>query len=52
MDVCQGAFEKLKAYLGAPLLLNKLEVGEELYLKLVVSPLYIGSMLDQEENQT
>lgn len=31
-DECPATFEDLKKYLGSPLLLSKLVIGEELYM--------------------
>lgn len=46
---CQVAFEDLKKYLGSPLLLLKLVVGEELYIFLSISPFAITLVLVQDD---
>lgn len=47
-EECHKMFEDLKADLGTPPLLSKLEMGEELYLYLVVSSLAIGFLVRVE----
>ena len=50
-DECQQAFEELKAYLSAPLLLSPSQPGEELFLYLAVSPTAISTTLIREEEK-
>ena len=51
IDECQLAFEELKAYLSAPLLLSPSQPGEELFLYLAVSPTAISTTLIREEEK-
>ena len=48
---CQQAFEELKAYLSAPLLLSPSQLGEELFLYLDVSPAAVSVALIKEEER-
>ena len=48
---CQQAFEDLKAYLSFSLLLSPLQLGEELFLYLVVSPVAVSTALVKEEDK-
>ena len=48
---CQQAFEDLKAYLFSPLLLSPLQLGEELFLFLDVSPTTVSPALIREEDK-
>ena len=50
-DECQQAFEELKAYLFAPLLLSLSQPGEELFLYLVISLAAISAALIREEEK-
>ena len=50
-DECQQAFEELKAYLSAPLLLSLSQPGEELFLYLVISLAAISAALIREEEK-
>ena len=50
-DVCQRAFQDLKTYLTATLLLNPFVLGEELYLNLTVTPHAVSSTLVREEGR-
>lgn len=49
MEECQATFEYLKKYLGAPSLLSKPSIGEELCLYLAISPAIVSLVLVQEE---
>ena len=42
-DECQQAFEELKAYLSAPLLLSPSQPGEQLFLYLAISPAAVNT---------
>ena len=46
---CQQAFEELKAYLSSPPLLSPLQLGEELFLYLAVSPAVVSAALVRGE---
>ena len=48
---CQQAFEELKAYLSAPLLLSPSQPGEELFLYLAVSSTVVSAALIREEEK-
>ena len=48
---CQQPFEELKAYLSAPPLLSPSQLGEELFLYLVVSPAAVSAALIREEEK-
>ena len=47
----QQAFEELKAYLSAPPLLSPLQLGEEMFLYLAVSPATVSAALIREEEK-
>ena len=51
MDECQKAFQDLKMYLVAALLLSPSVMGEELFLYLTVTPHAISSALIREEGK-
>ena len=48
---CQQAFEELKAYLSAPLLLSPSQPGEEIFLYLAVSSTVDSAALIREEEK-
>ena len=48
---CQQAFEELKAYLSSPPLLSPSQLGEELFLYLVVSLAALSVALVREEDK-
>ncbi|XP_075645637.1 putative mitochondrial protein AtMg00860 [Castanea sativa] len=50
-DECQKAFQDLKDYFTAALLLSPSVLGEELYLYLVVTPHAVSSALIKEEGK-
>ena len=50
-DECQQAFEELKTYLSSPPLLSPLQLGEELFLYLVVSPVVVSAVLIRKEDR-
>ena len=51
MDKCQKAFQDLKMYLVAALLLSPSVMGEELFLYLTVTPHAVSSALIREEGK-
>ena len=48
-EECRVAFDKLKHYLGSPLLLSKPMIGEDLYFCLSISPIIVSSVLVWED---
>ena len=50
-EECQQAFEELKVYFSSPPLLSPSQIGEELYLYLVVSSTAVSSALICEEER-
>lgn len=49
LDEYQRAFDELNGYLGLPLLLSKLSMGEILFIYLSISQEAISSVLIQED---
>jgi ribonuclease HI len=50
-EECQRAFEELKVYLSSPPFLSPSQIGEELYLYLVVSASAVRSVLIRDEER-
>ena len=50
MDECQKAFANLKSYLSSAPLLDKLDLDEELFLYLSISPTVMSTVLVQEQD--